>query len=1075
MARGLYEPAGFALLRAPMQSTETFAELDAGPERLLEIAARPEVREALRIASPDLVRALERYEAGDGRAGAKADGGRRTERLLSGLARYLGRMSSRPTPFGAFAGVALVRLSETTGAVLDPAGAATQTRSDMRWLLDRIGALESDQEVLTGSRLFWNPLVTDLDDRFVLPYADVYGRSDNRAITIAATPMLRRIGLLCAEPVPFGELVDALVAETGERYRESARSFLLMLHESRYLLTDLRPLRTDFRPETHLHRLLAERTGPQVAAPWAELRDLLDRSDRARPGTRSELLREAARRQREIHEEPAAVPFHVDTRLGVHDPSVHRAIGDAAAAAVETLMRLGCHPVRQAHLAEYHERFVERYGTDTEVPVLELLDAATGLGAPATYTQPAAPRSPRVPPYPGRPDAQQRHLARLLADHLRGGGRTLDLSDEDVRRMTVWDPSASQARPLPAVDLFCQVQAASPAAIDAGEWQLVVAADGVTFGGRSMGRFGELLGPEAVEELRRYVGTAQERSGDAIHAEVNYQPTFAVGANVATHPATRAYEILVNAVPTVPKERRIPLSDLVVGATAQRFYLRSLRLGREVVAEQSHMLVGTTAPNAARFVLEASQDGVALPVGFQWHDLDTLPFLPRVRRGRVVLRAAQWNLRPGELVSGPEDHDGARFDAALAELRERWGIDRYVYVVQLDNRLLLDLDSALGRRQLHREALSALRDGSPAFLELHEMLPAAEDLWLRDVEGRSYVSELVVPVVLRAEAGTAPGLPRTPEAAYRRLVQTPERVGLRSPRRRFPPGGEWTYLKVYGDAAAQDELITGPLAELAEGLGESGLADRWFFIRYADPDPHLRVRLHARHEEAREAVLLEAVRWGHRLVGAGVATHVQLDTYEREIERYGGIEVITDAERLFSANSHLVTALLRAGAGAAEGRGDGPPTAEHLLVAAHHALYRDWYGTPPERAPLLPELTRAVREGFRADRRYLTDLLEPWPAHPHRLASEHRALLAPLFAAQRTAVEGLREAVRRHHPGERGEALEQALLVSLAHMQSNRLLGVDREREEHCYGLWRLALDAIRTRPAGVPAPAGAR
>ncbi|WP_369387232.1 lantibiotic dehydratase [Streptomyces sp. CG1] len=1064
MAHGLYEPAGFALLRAPMQSVETFTELNGGRERILDIAGRPEVREALQIASPDLVRALDRYTAGE------TDRGRRTERLLSSLARYIGRMSSRPTPFGGFAGVALVPLAASTTTVLAPAEAATQTRSDMRWLLDRLSVLESDQELLARSRLFWNPLIADLGDRFLLSYADVYGRSDSRAITIAATPMLRRIGQLCAQPVLFGELVETLAAETGPQYREAAHSFLLALHESRYLLTDLRPPRTEFRPEEHLHRLLAERAGPGSAAAWSDLRELLDRSDRAVPGTRSDLLRRAADRQRDIHEGDAAVPFHVDTRLGVREPSVNQAIGVAAADAVETLMRLGCHPIRQPHLAEYHERFVERYGTHTEVPVLELLDARTGLGAPATYTRPAAPRAPRIPPYPGRPDAQQRHLARLLADCLRSGSRTLTLSDEDVARLTVWDPSTSDAPPLAAVDLFCQVQADSAATLDAGDWRLVVAADGVTFGGRSMGRFGGILDEEAVDELRRYLDDAQYRSGDAIHAEVNYQPTFAVGANVATHRAARDYEILVNALPTVEPERQMPLSDLVVGATPKRFYLRSLRLGREVVAHQNHMLVGTTAPNAARFVLEASQDGFALPVGFQWHDLDTLPFLPRVCRGNVVLRPAQWNLRPGELAADADDHDGDGFDATLSALRERWGIDRYVYVVQLDNRLLVDLDSPLGRQQLHREALTALREGSPAFLELHEMLPATDGLWLRDTEDRQYVSELVIPVMLREGAGTAPGTPRTPEAAHRRLVQSSsERVGLRSPRRRFPPGGEWTYLKVYCDDASEDDLITGRLADLVEELRKRELIDRWFYVRYADPDAHLRVRFHAAEEETREALLLEAIRWGHQLARAGAADQVQLDTYEREIERYGGIEVIADAERLFTANSDLVTGLLRARAE------NGQPSAEHLMVHAHHALYQDWYGRPPERAPLLPELTTAMRDDFRRDRRYLTNLLAPWAAHPDSLAAAHREALAPLFTAQRAAVARMRDAVWRHHPGERGAAVEQAVLVSLAHMQSNRLLGVDREKEEYCYGLWRLALDAIRGRPAGVPARAGAR
>ncbi len=40
----------------------------------------------------------------------------------------------------------------------------------------------------------------------------------------------------------------------------------------------------------------------------------------------------------------------------------------------------------------------------------------------------------------------------------------------------------------------------------------------------------------------------------------------------------------------------------------------------------------------------------------------------------------------------------------------------------------------------------------------------------------------------------------------------------------------------------ENELLTGPVAELCEEALATGEAASWFFIRYADPDPHLRLR-----------------------------------------------------------------------------------------------------------------------------------------------------------------------------------------------------------------------------------------
>ncbi len=42
----------------------------------------------------------------------------------------------------------------------------------------------------------------------------------------------------------------------------------------------------------------------------------------------------------------------------------------------------------------------------------------------------------------------------------------------------------------------------------------------------------------------------------------------------------------------------------------------------------------------------------------------------------------------------------------------------------------------------------------------------------------------------------------------------------------------------------ESDIVRGPLRDFSETVMSAGLADSWFFIRYADPDPHLRIRFH---------------------------------------------------------------------------------------------------------------------------------------------------------------------------------------------------------------------------------------
>jgi len=84
----------------------------------------------------------------------------------------------------------------------------------------------------------------------------------------------------------------------------------------------------------------------------------------------------------------------------------------------------------------------------------------------------------------------------------------------------------------------------------------------------------------------------------------------------------------------------------------------------------------------------------------------------------------------------------------------------------------------------------------------------------------------------------------------------------------------------------------------------------WFFLRYRDPELHLRVRVHGPHEFLWRRLwpaLNDALR---PFRTEGGIWRIQLDTYEREIERYGGEAAFPAIERLFAADSDAVSAIL---------------------------------------------------------------------------------------------------------------------------------------------------------------------
>ena len=92
-------------------------------------------------------------------------------------------------------------------------------------------------------------------------------------------------------------------------------------------------------------------------------------------------------------------------------------------------------------------------------------------------------------------------------------------------------------------------------------------------------------------------------------------------------------------------------------------------------------------------------------------------------------------------------------------------------------------------------------------------------------------------------------------------------------------------------------------------LYEAKLIDDWFFIRYTDPDFHLRLRLLVARPEHYAAIFARIGSSVEPLVDNGAVVKVVCDTYVREIERYGA-GTMEAVERLFGIDSRAVLELL---------------------------------------------------------------------------------------------------------------------------------------------------------------------
>jgi thiopeptide-type bacteriocin biosynthesis protein len=731
--------------------------------------------------------------------------------------------------------------------------------------------------------------------------------------------------------------------------------------------------------------------------------------------------------------------------LALDGHHISRAVGEEAAHAAELLLRLSPWPRGLPHLEVYRQVFVARYGHEREVPLLELLDPNFGLGPPSSHGHDGAGGID-----PQRGAVRQRTLHDLAIRALRDRQLVVELDENTLARLETCIPSPDTA-PV-SLDIAAFVAACSPAALDAGEFQIIIGPNlGASAAGRNLGRFADLLGPTAEAALERAARTEEERTPGRLYAELLYLPQRFRSANVAVRPAVRSHEIVLGTTAGVPLSKVIPLDELVVGVRNGRFYVRWLAEDVEVVGCAGHMLNNLQAPTVIRFLDDLRHDGVAQFSSFDWGPATGFPFLPRLQRGRIVLSLAQWRIDASPRTDDLPAESSVAFRKALAPWRERWRVPRYVYLSFGDNRLLLDLeDDAQG--EVLREEICRLQDGG--FIVLQEGLPAPDQVWAIGPGGH-FVMEFMVPLVLKEATRQTHKEPLQLNVSRHRVATE---IRLR------PPGSDWLFAKLYCPRTFEEDLIAGPMRMFCAFVRAADLAEEWFFIRYADPDPHLRLRFRGAPERLVSHLLPQFCSWAADLMRDGLCHRFCFETYDREVERYGGEVGITTAEALFTADSRAVVELLHLSQQRllAMDRMTLAVLSIDDLLAGLGLTESDrlrWY---KNQGILRHESGQEYRQRKATLRALLGD--------PVRLLAEPGGeSVAQVFAARR---EALMPAVQcLHELTERGELGQPTskLYQSFVHLHCNRLLASDSSLEQRLIGLLLRTREGLHTAPLVAP------
>ncbi|HZN91977.1 MAG TPA: thiopeptide-type bacteriocin biosynthesis protein, partial [Myxococcales bacterium] len=238
-----------------------------------------------------------------------------------------------------------------------------------------------------------------------------------------------------------------------------------------------------------------------------------------------------------------------------------------------------------------------------------------------------------------------------------------------------------------------------------------------------------------------------------------------------------------------------------------------------------------------------------------------------------------------------------------------------------------------------------------------------------------------------------------------------------------------------------DDLLSRQLAPLARKAVKRGDADLWFFIRYVDPAPHLRLRLRGPPGRLASKVLPALHEALEPLRQLGTIWKLELGTYEPEVERYGGPDAIERCERIFHLDSEAAVELLDAAGG-------DPDARWRFALLGLRALLADFRFSAEERIDLLRAARSRLASSLPRDLRIDAQL-----AVRYRPEREEVTALLDDRALKNPALEDAAAAIRRRSRGigphvkalralERKGKLQRPLAEvasSVLHMHANRM------------------------------------
>lgn len=776
------------------------------------------------------------------------------------LFKYMIRSSTRCTPYGLASGVLTGTFDKKNELIINDCF-VKKVRPDMSWMIKVIKKLEI--ELGTELKVVANNMSNVTGNKIIKRWNSCYISDQNlqeHTISINNTSAVKYVLDICKEYVSIKEIIFKLKEISSNVNDEAIINFINSLLDNEFLTSDLRPNTLITDPLDYILKKIDEyKFDIPMKNKLCKLYRMLKDYEKCEIGNGEDRYISIVTFMKNICESEnyLQVDMYNNSKLKLSE-TVKKDINDFA----DFLSKYSYNET----FYDYAVRFKEKYGNQA-VKFLDLIDEEKGLGIPESDNKNSLKYNDQI-------------ICKIISILSENKDKNIELEKYLNEKDSLIHDNVAHTDGELAFYLYR----------DNNEMKYMISPlMGSNTEYKISGRF-EYLFPDMhlpninnnFKEVEVCFLPQDARHGNVMMCQSNKKAFLEYGTNIL-----------------IEDKERVDINDVYVIVDNQN-YIRFVQKSTNEIIEfyASNMFNINAYPKEIKILLEITNKQKLIFTGFytalQHYILQIKGYLPRISYKNVILFPASFSVMKDINYRNKEQalKDIYKY---IKEMQEKNDFSELISVGPLDQRMLLNINNKIHLNILYNMLKADNR------LRIYENIFDESNLSISNNYNNSFIGEMVISLSHK-------------QNNFNNYLLLPNNVQYLDTEKYLKyskmPFENWISVKLYANEELHNIILTNYISKINNILKKELDHAEMFFIRYKDPKSHIRLRIKYQEDELSKVIELIS-KVIHELKKNKLIIDCVIDTYFQEFERYGGDAVYNNAEKLFALDSELAIEFIK--------------------------------------------------------------------------------------------------------------------------------------------------------------------